>query len=355
MGNKLQKEFPDNNFGKIQGMLGAKMIGNIVLLFLLLSPDFSKLFTYSKFILLFFVLIIPYAMLFWNIRNLWLSIRLTIPNSYSKPAIYSESLLLGNKEIRYKDIIFIKVRSRGILVSKKIMSIYTKTAKITFYISDDIFEEFIIYLNRHIDNYNIKIYGRLMNLACIQQTNIPVKTNFTLLTAIVLRIVLYIVFIIISSGEYFITYIYLIEGVIMPLTLLYQEWSYYKKPLNTKGVITFRNSFFTFNDRIIYYSNVKNCTKSEDNLLTVTLNDDSKIEFPFNLRVYVNNHIASFATPVVIDGMEKTISAKLNNLNIDNQTAYDYIDEESNEHHEGSISEEKNISMNMLNDMLSRD
>ncbi len=355
MGNKLQKEFPNNNFGKIQGLLGAKMIGNIILLILLLSPDFSKLFTLSKFILLIFVLFIPIAVLFWNMRNLWLSIQLTIPNSYSKPVISPELLLLGNKEIKYENIRFIKVSSRGILVSKKLISIYTKTAKITFYISDDIFEEFIVYLNRYTDNYNIKIYGKLMEVSCIQQTNIPTKTNFTLLTAIVLRIVLYIVFVIISNIEYFYTYIYLIEGVIMPLALLYQEWSYYKKPLYTKGVITFRNSFFTFNNRIVYYSNIKNCTKSDNNLLTVTLNDDSKIEFPSNIRVHIDNRIVPVTIPSVMYSMEKTISEKLNNLNIENSTADNYIDEKSNELYEDNISEENNISMDNLNDMLSRD
>ncbi len=350
---KIQKTFP-NNYKRIRGSLIAKMIGNIILaiffiLPLIIVPFFDKAYTFTTFLTV-IVSLISFFMLLWNMRNLWFSLKIAYISESKNTVVSLDSVSFGNKEIKYSDIRFVKIHD-SFFSRKGLISIFAKTYKISVYISNDSIDEFIKYLNSYTTDYDIIIYGKSMETSFIKNSvGVSLKGNYRLRVAIWLRVALYFILLTITTYEYFVLLIYLIEGVIMPLTLLYVELSYYKTPLPTQGIITFKDNFFTFNNKIIYYSNIKDCSLTESNLLTVTLSDNSEIVFPTNLMLYDKHKYQAYFTESILKGVEKLMNSKLGkatDVKVDNNYEVDEVEQET-------IPEENN-NMDMLNDMLSRD
>ncbi len=350
---KIQKTFP-NNYKRIRGSLIAKMIGNIILAIvfimpLIIVPFFDEASTFTAF-LLSILSLISFFMLMWNIRNLFLSLKIAYTSASKNTVVSLDSVSFGNKEIKYSDIRFVKIHDNS-FSRKGLISIFAKTYKISVYIPHDSIDEFIKYLNSYTTDYDIIIYGKSMETSFIKnRVGVSLKGNHRLKVAIWLRVALYFVLFMITTDEYFVLLLYLIEGIIMPLTLLYVELSYYKTPLPTQGIITFKDNFLTFNNKIIYYSNIKDCSLKANNLLTVTLNDNSEIVFPTDLTLYDKHKYKPYFTESILKGVEKLMNSKLGkttNAEVDNNVEIDEVEKET--------IQEDNNDINTLNDMLSRD
>ncbi len=256
-----------------------------------------------------------------------------LANISGRLTIDDKAIVAASKKIAFK-----RIRSIVVKANVNKIHIYTKTQKITIYISDGIIGDFVTELNLQIEKneYNINIYSDLLlpHFLSFNYSNLP--RDYVMHTAIWLRLILYIALFSsdIPNTDFAPTIVFLIEGAIMPIALFIAQRKSVKL-LEPKGVMTFRKDFLTYENRIIYYSSVKELSNINDDL-HIVLNDGSKIELPdhFKAHTYDLTNKDVFTTTYFYEELSKKL--KLDSKSTD-------IQENTNEEQHAELSEENNI------------